>query len=818
MHLIRHDSVRSQASPWRLRRRLKLATLCLLGIVMVTTPDVQACGPWLPEEILTSRQVILRTPVGDFAQEVVALTPADGAPALPDGLDRLPFQSLDEGDEQNEAPAPSSEKRELAELRSALDQKGTSADQREKILSAYEAFRAGLLKKPVGATDDPDPPVRFDVRARQIRRLAAQPVPANPVLPPLLSDGLPGEWVDYLAGAAAFWQNDLSGARAAWERLLARPQNERLYCSTWAAYMLARISDAPEAPSEESAARYKRVRDLRAAGCRDLFNLASASLGWEARLALDRRDCSTAIRLYYLQAITSGDNLGVLAGSFRAVVLAVLPEVGPDPADSARLATAANDPFLRRVITLYLACHRFFGEDETETMVYLTGRPAGSAAPPVKSAVVTAQESWFAALSRDAVDSVPEAAMLAWAAYQGGYYAEAAAWLTKAPAEDGLALWLRAKLALRDGKTDAAAGFFAQAVHSYPVEIRDISNTLDSATELAADGRAFRANQFQADLGVISLSRGDYAQALTALLRSGFWRDAAYVAERVMTVDELLGYVRANFPHTPPAAEPVKQDATPAPDESPAPTPSVLEVIQERITVDHSANPAAYDTRYLLARRLSRAGRYGEAREFYPAALLPKFDEYAAARKFADSARQPAAKRADALWRAARIERWLGMELFGSEDDPDWFVENGVYDEDSHYREARLDLPAPDGCDPGAAASREELKATPAPAWIPSISEEEKRRVADNPVVPEKRFHYRYLAADLAWKAATLMPNQQERTALVLAAGGRWLTSMQDDKGADRFYLAILHRCGQTVTGREALRLGAIPPLSDETF
>src|SRR5262245_18541146 len=45
------------------------------------------------------------------------------------------------------------------------------------------------------------------------------------------------------------------------------------------------------------------------------------------------------------------------------------------------------------------------------------------------------------------------------------------------------------------------------------------------------------------ELGVLRLARREYTQALAALLRSGFWMDAAYVAERVLTADELKTYV-----------------------------------------------------------------------------------------------------------------------------------------------------------------------------------------------------------------------------------------------------------------------------------
>ena len=99
---------------------------------------------------------------------------------------------------------------------------------------------------------------------------------------------------------------------------------------------------------------------------------------------------------------------------------------------------------------------------------------------------------------------------------------------------------------------------------------------------------------------------------------------------------------------------------------------------------------------------------------------------------------------------------------------------------------------------------------------MPPVGQDEKRRVARDEVHPPIRFHYRPPAADLAWKAAALMPDQQERTAQVLASGGQWLSRSGDDKAVDKFYRAILRRCGQTVIGQQAKTSGAIPDVPHE--
>ena len=46
-----------------------------------------------------------------------------------------------------------------------------------------------------------------------------------------------------------------------------------------------------------------------------------------------------------------------------------------------------------------------------------------------------------------------------------------------------------------------------------------------------------------AELGALKLQRREYTEALDALARAGFWEDAAYVGERVLSADELKSYV-----------------------------------------------------------------------------------------------------------------------------------------------------------------------------------------------------------------------------------------------------------------------------------
>ena len=710
-------------------------------------------------------------------------------------------------DEDAPEPEPTQADVEKTELDGVLTQRGIEPGRRSQLVVAYQSYR-GRVSQPVrredeGPSDDPDP-VPFDVQAEQATQAAAgttagspaptgaptpgasaaRPIPGARPLPGDLLAVLPAEWVDYLQGVDRLHAGDLPGARAAWERLLARPQAERLDRSTWAAYMLARTLEPGSTPAE-SAARYQRVRTLHAAGCRDGLDLAGASLGWEARLALNAKDYGTAVRLYYQQAAS-----GTVDGESLKTVAEVALGTGPDDPVT---AASARDPFLRRVVTLYVACHRRFGES------------ADFDSPAEDE---DHGKQWLAALKAVEVDKLHEAASVAWATYQKGDYAGTAEWLRLAPADQPLARWLRAKLLLRAGKDEEAAREFAGAVHAYPAE-PSTEAAVDWAADLAYRGRTFNHQQFQMDFGIVQLSRGDYEQALTALLRSGFWRDAAYVAEDVLSIEELSRYVREHYPQ-PPAAKPAEPASPADPGSDDSDRQSALEgKLADAISPRHTVDPVGFSLRYLLGRRLARLGRYPEARTLLPAALLPKFDQYVAASKVGESgaARE---KRAAALWEAAKIERWLGMEMFGTEVQPDWFVEDGDF-EDDDYRVARAGIVGPsDGNEQGAPDGKPPLP------YVPPVGAGEKRRVARDEVKPPERYHYRYLAAELAWKAAGQMPDQTDDTAKVLASGGAWLQRVGDDDGADRFQRTLVRRCGQTALGQESAKSGRLPDVAHE--
>ncbi|MCR5184180.1 MAG: hypothetical protein K6B46_05740 [Opitutales bacterium] len=166
------------------------------------------------------------------------------------------------------------------------------------------------------------------------------------------------------------------------------------------------------------------------------------------------------------------------------------------------------------------------------------------------------------------------------------------------------------------------------------------------------------------------------------------------------------------------------------------------------------------ELRYVLARRLMRENLPSRAREYFPEELLPEFDNYVAANKKAYDLTLGEGERAKAFWEAALIVRGNGDALFATSFSPETLLPaNCVFD--------------------GSGEDFSELAV--------------RRR-----------------ASRLALYAASLLPNNDERTARILLTAGTWLRA-RDAEGANLFYKLIAIRCPDTKIGKESLMLHWLP-------
>ncbi|MGF6283850.1 hypothetical protein [Pseudomonas silensiensis] len=518
---------------------------------------------------------------------------------------------------------------------------------------------------------------------------------------------LPAELKLYLAGAVAFNAGDHGLAAEYFQKVLALPADQRALRSTWAAYSLGRALFAMSAEADagpdllaQSRKAFEQTRQLSIDGFSDPLELGVASLGEEARVARTDGDWNRAIELYATQNL-QGSAVGYTSLKLLVADLAAMPDD--------QLAVLLKGKPVQQLVTA--------------SLISRLGWSFGDQPPNELKLIKLLQNS-----TRGSLDNADR---LAAVNYQQGDYASAKAFLEHA-GDGGLAWWLRAKLAVRDGDKNAAAAAYAKAAQAFPQN--------ESWGERRTPDWDFETLQpkcrVEGESAILALQRGDYLQAFDQLYRSKdiYWYDAATVAERVLTVDELKQYVDTQVPAPPPLTQQDRDNYVPL--------------------------PVAAKLRNLLGRRLLREERYDEAPAYFDNDdLQAKAKWYGQLRNDAESKWWPT-KRAFAYYQAATLARYEGMELLGYELSPDYATFSGNYS-----------LEAP------------ELKVGPL------IAEGEVRRQQATVAQPDERFHYRFVATALASKAADHLPHSSQAFASVLCKASSWGTSLQEQSAFYRRYV-----------------------------
>ena len=260
------------------------------------------------------------------------------------------------------------------------------------------------------------------------------------------------------------------------------------------------------------------------------------------------------------------------------------------------------------------------------------------------------------------------------------------------------------------------------------------------------------------DLGTLRLAKADFAKAMDTYLAGNLWTDAAYVAERILTTDELRAYVEQH-----PGAPTWKSGSL----------------------------------RYLLGRRLARENRFPEAMAFLPPPYDKYVEKYVQALKDGSNEKLPKAQRARAWFTAAWLARHDGMEMMGTEVSPDGFITEGNFP-DPNIAKERL-----------AGTYREtryvdQKSVTTTASIVPKPSKQERQRITQNRIRPDVRFHYRVIAAELAMRAAALLDDNTDELADVINRAGLWVKD-RDEKVADRDFHILMRRAPKTTLGKAAM-------------
>ena len=730
---------------------------CVLGLLTLACGHAHATGDYLAPTMLSDggKQVI-GTP--EFFWELECKRIAmEFVPAEKRVVSPAPVKAKADDDAQpqaDDAPAPSDSREAFTTAMDVADFKA--------------ALRDGALKPA-----DPVKAAAAHAAAREVVKTASL-TRADGQLP----EETPGEFADYHKGALAFKTRHYPRANAAWKAILAKPAAERKYRSTWTAYMLGRCA-LDERKFAAAVGFFQQTRQLAKDGFADSLGLAQESYGWEARCELERGHSEAAAKLYLTQ-LAAGDPSAVVSlkwfipdwgltvkgkGSENAKPgVNAEPDAGAGadadtgpaasvPRGAKALAAAAHSPLLRRLVTAHILATAGWMDNE-----YVS--PVDRSAPQAK---------WLAALDQAGVKDTPDAEYIAWIAYSAGKYNDANRWLAKSSGTSAAALWLQAKLALRDGKIPAGTKLLSQALRVFPLPHAELENS-----QLDRNYRAPSATA-SGELAILHLAQADFIQALDAFITAGLWYDAAYIAERCLTKAELLEYARSRK----------VADLKP---KTAADDDTLYAISPERF-------------RDLVARRMVRENDYQTAKEFFTPEKIKVLDGYTAALSKGTDAATPKPEQARALFHAAWIARYQGMELMGTEIGPDNTATDGAFNE-GDLAIARLTGKEPE-IEDTQRDSGDENFGKPIQFALP-VTPQEKDRLQTTKLVIERRFHYRHVAADIAWKAAALMPDNSAETTDVLNTAGNWLKA-RHEKQAERFFLAIKNRCPNTDTGKQAV-------------
>jgi hypothetical protein len=521
---------------------------------------------------------------------------------------------------------------------------------------------------------------------------------------------------------------------------------------------------------------FQRTRELAKAGFADSLGLAAESYGWEGRAEWKQGHPERAASLFMNQ-LALGDASAVV--SLKALIpdrepAGGLLNYGPEPEEreawtdeqkrdeeqkeTAKLKVAAQDPLLRRLVTVHILATAV-----SPDYYYTEG---------LKKEGVNRSARWFNIIKQANLSQVEDAEYLGWISYNEGDYKGAAHWLELSKGDSAAALWLKAKLQLRAGKFADATNTMARAVEiirtspAYASREGEEWATEDLSGKGEYWGFASRAN---GDLGGLQLARGDFVQALDVLFKGQLWEDAAFVAERVLTANELKQYVDA-LPQT----EPPKEG----------------EDYKKKL-------------RYLLGRRLVREDRYDDAKQYLPPPYDKILEKYVKALKDGANEKLSKTERAHAWFTAAWLARYDGMELMGTEGAPDAFAEGGSFEMPDLAKERRTGAYQTVAYDKEGKASYDENgnpKMKSVPAFL-KASANEVQRLNTNKIAPDIRFHYRLIAGALAMKAAALLSDNSEELADVINQAGMWVKD-RDEKVGNRYYQVLDHRCAKTKIGR----------------
>lgn len=749
-----------------------VATLVVIGASL----HAQACGPYFDYNyiVATSPNRTFQLPELSMVHELGEIPfesqPTDTRSVLPDGVslrDLCGIGPLTNRDGQwtDDLVDPATTA-DLTDLFAALTDAGVDEATATGICRDYFAVRAGFDKR---LTTYALVPLRLSL-LHSLETLAQ----------------LPREFFLYLDGARAFHQEKYGEAAVAFQAVLALPPEERRYKTTWSFYMLGRMAAMAQRAPELGAAHpeiamdplpyFELVRQCAAEGFVNSDDVAAGTYYQEAHLAA--ASCDWVKELHALARYDlTGDQYTHWLLKRASIKLAEM--------DTIPLAVR-EDRLSRSVLVAFGASH-------------VDARPKQAERILIDLTTGNQQLTPY------------ESGRLAWIAYTLGQTDHAKALVRLAP-KDPYAIWTSSRIKLRSGDLEGALAALKKAVPLF-----DHAVNWDRFDE-PDFGEVYRPHDaLHSEQAVLQLARDRYVDALDLFLMGGSWLDAAYVAEHVLTLDELLVYYQKC------AAE--NRYAEPGPEYKYYSVYTRPPVWKRMSLSDWEDVPRASHLdrlRALVARRMLREKRYDNAAELFPESWRHLAMAYIH-HQHAGASAPDDQTRAFHQMQSAHLLRCWGMELIGYEADPDFTYVGGDY----FYQETsaiRADTAVWRRFTASAMALHvdvlvrgNEWRELFDESWVSKVPDyvslvkptaEERRRLRLNECAHYSRWHYRFVAAEEFEQAAGLLPDQSEELAQALFYRADVLRRVEPFRDAAKqrqlAYQGLVRRCGTLEIGKAA--------------
>jgi hypothetical protein len=426
--------------------------------------------------------------------------------------------------------------------------------------------------------------------------------------------------------------------------------------------------------------------------------------------------------------------------------------------EEGHLEVAVADADLRLLITLFLCAG---GGNTSESM--LTG-----------DLVEQRRNEWLDALAKAKIDPAFAPGYIALLQYDCGRWQDCRRSAELMPPVEPLRKLLLARCQLRlDGDMSAARRLLdprpnsAAAINPSSKAAAPVTTQFNMTTLISLQEDKELRDRVQGELGLHALANNELDVALTCFEAGGYGVEALYVAECLLTLEELKQHVVTRRKD---GQKPIKMES-------------------------HWLEPFD-DLEQELTSRLMRTGRLEEALEFVAPSIRSQATHYVLLRRGAERTDLGDRSRADSYWRCALAIRELGESILHAPYGQSWTSSGGWHVGYGYFPRLRLGKPLDDQPLPTmklVAAGPEELR---------RLSEWQASHI-DQPDLSER--DARYASFRHALQAVRLLPDNDPAGGEILQYAGN-LLKYRDPKAAQPAYVLLVTRFKETPYGKHALK------------